>query len=289
MFFTALLFYAALSAPNADAFAARGMRRSTHGSTLDMADRRPLMGGNWKLNPTSRSEATNLVTELGKKIVGISGVDVVVFPPHPFLTTVYDKIEATQIKLGGQNCFFEDTGAYTGAVSTCMLKDVGVTYVLAGHSERRTVFKDDDGAIARKTKKILDSGMIPVLCIGETQEEYDNGLCQEVCTIQLLKDLAMVPAEDMAKVVIAYEPVWAIGTGLVCPADTAQKVHAFIRSVIAKKYGQAIADRVIIQYGGSVKPDNVKEIMSKPDIDGCLVGGASLTADSFTAIVGFQK
>jgi len=201
-----------------------------------------------------------------------------------------------------------------------MLKDIGTTYVLCGHSERRTLFGDDDFAINRKVKKILKEGLLPVLCCGETQEEYEAGLNHEVCACQLLKDLSDISAEDMSKIVIAYEPVWAIGTGLVCPADVAQEVHAFIRSVIAKKYGSAIADKgilslspsltyyynyshqlctyklvfisnqllqlflVIIQYGGSVKPDNVKEIMSKPDIDGCLVGGASLSSSSFAKV-----
>jgi len=251
--------------------------------------RKPLMGGNWKLNPKSVQESINLATEVAKLTKGVSDVDVVLFPPHPFLVPVFTKIEASNVKLGAQDCFFESEGAYTGAVSTCMLKDIGTTYVLCGHSERRTLFGDDDFAINRKVKKILKEGLLPVLCCGETQEEYEAGLNHEVCACQLLKDLSDISAEDMSKIVIAYEPVWAIGTGLVCPADVAQEVHAFIRSVIAKKYGSAIADKVIIQYGGSVKPDNVKEIMSKPDIDGCLVGGASLSSSSFAKIVNFKE
>jgi triosephosphate isomerase len=157
-----------------------------------------------------------------------------------------------------------------------MLKDIGVEYVLAGHSERRSLFHDSDTAINMKVRKILDDGLKAVLCIGETQEEYEAGLNHEVCAIQILKDLAGISAEDMANVVLAYEPVWAIGTGLVCPKEVAQEVHSFIRSTIAKKYGDEVASKVIIQYGGSVNPGNVKELMAMPDIDGCLVGGESL-------------
>ena len=246
------------------------------------------MGGNWKLNPTTVASAVSLATEVAKLTKGVVDVDVCVFPPHPFLVPVFSKIEATNVKLGGQNCYFMSEGAYTGAVSTCMLRDIGVTYVLAGHSERRSLFQDDDGAINMKVKKILKDGLKPVLCIGETREEYEAGLNHEVCAVQLMKDLVGVSPEEMLNIVIAYEPVWAIGSGLVCPADVAQEVHAFIRSVIAKKYGTEVANKIIIQYGGSVKPDNVKEIMSMPDIDGCLVGGAALTADSFAKIVNYK-
>jgi len=154
----------------------------------------------------------------------VTDVDVVIFPPHPFLYPVYSKIEATNVQLGGQNCFFESEGAYTGAVSTCMLKDVGVKYVLCGHSERRTLFQDDDGAIGKKVKKVLKEGLFPVLCFGESKEEYEAGLNQEVCAVQLLKDLKDVSAEEMSSVILAYEPVWAIGTGLVCPPKV-KKLH----------------------------------------------------------------
>jgi len=246
------------------------------------------MGGNWKLNPRRVGEAVDLATMVATHCLGVTDVDICVFPPHPFLVPVYDKIEATNVKLGAQNCHFEDSGAYTGAVSTCMLKDVGAKYVLCGHSERRTLFQDDDYAISRKVKKVLSQGLLPVLCVGESREEYDFGLNHEVCAVQLIKDLQSISPEEMTKIVLAYEPVWAIGTGLVCPSNVAQEVHAFIRSVIAKKFGREIADKIIIQYGGSVKPDNVKEIMSMPDIDGCLVGGASLDAASFAKIVRFK-
>lgn len=268
--------------------------RSITSPSIEMisGSRRALMGGNWKLNPTKISSAVALASEVVKLTQPFSAeqsVDIVIFPPHPFLVPVYDQIKSSSIKLGGQNCYFEDSGAYTGAVSTCMLKDVGASYVLAGHSERRTLFRDNDSAISKKVKKILKEGLSPVLCIGETLSEYEAGLNQEVCAIQLLKDLAGVTPEEMMKVVIAYEPVWAIGTGLVCPKEVAQEVHAFIRSVITKKYGKEVGEATIIQYGGSVKPDNVKELMAMPDIDGCLIGGASLTADSFSKIVGYKN
>jgi len=209
--------------------------------------RKPLMGGNWKLNPRTSAAATSLATDVAKATKGNTGVDIVIFPPHPYLIPVHTKIEATNVQLGGQDCFFESEGAYTGAVSTCILKDVGCAYVLCGHSERRTLFADDDMAIARKVKKVLTEGLKPVLCVGESREEYDAGLNQEVCAIQMLKDLALVTKEEMKNVIFAYEPVWAIGTGLTCPAAKAQEVHKFIRSVIAKKYGDDVAKKVPFQ------------------------------------------
>jgi len=262
-----------------------------HGLRLNMlADgRRALMGGNWKLNPTTISDATDLITGLVEKTKGITTVDTVVFPPMPFIYPVGEKLAGSNIKLGGQNCYTADSGAYTGATSTCMLNDIGVSYVLCGHSERRTLFKDKDSDVGAKVDKCLSSGLKPVLCIGETKEEYEAGLNHEVCAIQIFKDLANVTPEQMQNVVIAYEPVWAIGTGLVCPPDVAQEVHQFIRSQIKKKYGDEIAKKIIIQYGGSVKPDNVKELMAMPDIDGALVGGASLDAEGFSKIIGYES
>lgn len=251
--------------------------------------RRPLMGGNWKMNPRSVTEAQKLASDVAGKSLSVTNVDVVVFPPHPFLLPVDKCLQGSKVMLGGQDCFFETEGAYTGAVSTCILKDVGIQYVLCGHSERRSLFKDDDTAVARKVKKCLKDGLKPVLCLGETLEEYQAGLNHEVCAVQMLKDLADVTPEEMENVVFAYEPVWAIGTGLVCPSSVAQEVHSFIRSLITRKYGSDVSSKSIIQYGGSVKADNVKEIMSMPDIDGCLVGGASLTAESFGKIIGYQN
>lgn len=277
-----LLVVAVCNAFTLQSSAARQSRMS-----LSMA-RKPLMGGNWKLNPTNMADSYKLANELVAAIGTKTSVDVAIFPPTAFLFPIGSLIKDSNVALGGQNCYHMDSGAYTGATSTCMLTDLGVTYVLCGHSERRTIFNDNDKSIALKVNKVLDAGMKPVLCIGESKDEYDAGLNHEVCAIQIMKDLANVSAEQMKNVVLAYEPVWAIGTGLVCPADVAQEVHSFIRGTLAKKYGQAVADEVVIQYGGSVNAGNVKEIMAMPDIDGCLVGGASLKADSFASIINFD-
>lgn len=247
-----------------------------------------MMAGNWKLNPTTVAESLELSAELVKLTGSTSDVDIVIFPPMPFLFPVQQNLVGSNVKLGGQNCYHQNSGAYTGATSTCMLQDIGVEYVMCGHSERRSLFGDIDSIISKKVSKVLAQGLKPVLCIGETQEEYEAGLNHEVCAIQIMKDLAGVTPEQMKDVTLAYEPVWAIGTGLVCPKEVAQEVHQFIRSLIRSKYGDDIANNIVIQYGGSVNPGNVKELMEMPDIDGCLVGGASLTADSFSKIINYK-
>ena len=175
------------------------------------------------------------------------------------------------------------------SVAASMVKSVGCEYVLCGHSERRTLFSDSDVNINSKVKKVLEFGMKPILCIGETQDEYDLGITQEVCAMQVSKDLAGVSKADMKNVVIAYEPVWAIGTGLVCDADSANEVHKYIRTVLAKMYDDEVAQEMRIQYGGSVTPESVDGLLAKSDIDGCLVGGASLFADKFARIVNFKS
>merc|ERR1712008_482767 len=215
--------------------------------------------------------------------------EVVIFPPHPFIATTKNTVEEVGITVGAQSVFFEDSGAYTGSVSTSMVKSVGCEYVLCGHSERRTLFDDDDQAINRKVKKVLADDMRAVLCIGETKDEYDLKIKNEVCAMQLSKDLVGVTKEQMANVVIAYEPVWAIGTGLVCDAKSANEVHAYLRTVLEKLYDEEVSQATRIQYGGSVTPDSVDELMSMPEIDGCLVGGASLDAEKFGRIINFQK
>lgn len=279
----------ALSMAIANAFTFNTAKNIRSRLSMISDGRTPFFGGNWKLNPTTLSDAVNLATGVASATKDISGVEVAVFPPMPFLTAVGDKVKGSNVKFGGQDCYYEDSGAFTGATSTAMLKDIGAQYVLVGHSERRSLFGDDDGTINRKVKKVLKDGLKPVLCIGETKEEYEAGLNQAVCAMQILQGLKDITAEEMANIVFAYEPVWAIGTGLVCPSQEAQDIHKYIRSLIAKKYGDDVAKKTIIQYGGSVKPDNVKELMSMPDIDGALVGGASLTADSFSKIVGYKN
>jgi triosephosphate isomerase len=261
--------------------------------------RQPIIAGNWKLNPATVQEADalakGLLEALGEDTCAVSEgmaecTEIVVFPPFPFLAAVVDDLEGVGVSVGAQSIFHEfESGAYTGAVSCAMVESMKCEYVLCGHSERRTVFKDDDAAINGKVLKVIEDGLKPVLCIGETKEEYEAGLCEDVCKLQLAKDLAGVTAEQMKTTVIAYEPVWAIGTGLVCPSDVAQKVHATIRSYLATLYDQATADAVRIQYGGSVTPDSVDELMSQPDIDGCLVGGASLVAEKFARICNFVR
>eukprot|EP00566_Odontella_aurita_P016281 CAMPEP_0113556180 /NCGR_PEP_ID=MMETSP0015_2-20120614/17119_1 /TAXON_ID=2838 /ORGANISM="Odontella" /LENGTH=257 /DNA_ID=CAMNT_0000457519 /DNA_START=218 /DNA_END=991 /DNA_ORIENTATION=+ /assembly_acc=CAM_ASM_000160 len=256
------------------------------------------MAGNWKMNPATEEEAI----ELGSALTDLLGeetcpmdedndfcTEVVIFPPHPFISKVKDVVEDIGITVGAQSIFFEDKGAYTGSVAASMVKSVGCEYVLCGHSERRSLFSDSDDAINRKVKKVLESGMKPILCIGETKEEYDLEIKNEVCAMQLSKDLVGVAKEDMKNVVIAYEPVWAIGTGLVCGAEDANEVHVFLRSILASLYDDEVAQETRIQYGGSVTPDSVDELMAQPDIDGCLVGGASLVADKFGRIINFVK
>mmetsp|Transcript_38280 Transcript_38280/g.46733 ORF Transcript_38280/g.46733 Transcript_38280/m.46733 type:complete len:298 (-) Transcript_38280:117-1010(-) len=290
----ALLF--TISCANAFSFTPNGLGRAFT-TKLD-AKRQPIMAGNWKMNPNTEEEAISLAAGL-TKLVGEETcpmdednefcTEVVIFPPHPFITKVKEEVEEIGITVGAQAVFFEDKGAYTGSVSTSMVKSIGCEYVLCGHSERRTLFNDDDEAINRKVKKVLGDGMRVVLCIGESKEEYDLNIKNEVCAMQLSKDLVGVTKEQMADVVIAYEPVWAIGTGLVCGAEAANEVHAYLREVLTRLYDEEVAQSTRIQYGGSVTPDSVDELMSQPEIDGCLVGGASLDAEKFGRIINFQK
>lgn len=193
------------------------------------------------------------------------------------------------IKLGAQTSFYENKGAYTGAVSAPMLKSVDCTYVLVGHSERRSVFVEQDGDINHIVERVQESNMTPILCIGESKEEYELGLNEAICTSQMAKDLKGLTAEQVSNIVVAYEPVWAIGTGLTASPAVAQSVHAAIRAWIRKTYGNDVAEKVRILYGGSVTPDTVDELMAQPDIDGALVGGASLTAKSFARIAMFNR
>ena len=252
------------------------------------------------MNPATEADALNLsngFVALLNEMQGACAIDsenpgcteVVLFPPFPFLSKVKDIVGKNGIDVGAQGVYYEDKGAFTGSVAASMVKSVGCEYVLCGHSERRALFSDSDVNINAKVKKALEFGMKPILCVGETQEEYDLGITQAVCAMQVSKDLNGVSKEQMKDVVIAYEPVWAIGTGLVCDADAANDVHKFIRTVLAKMYDDDVAQATRIQYGGSVTPDSVDGLMAKSDIDGCLVGGASLFADKFARIVNFQS
>jgi len=256
------------------------------------------MAGNWKMNPGTEGDALTLAGGL-TKLLGEDTcpiddenplcTEVVLFPPHPFITKVKDCVDEAGITVGAQSIYFEDAGAYTGSVSASMVSSVGCEYILCGHSERRTLFGDDDQAINRKVLKVLSSGMKPILCIGETKDEYDLNIKNEVCAMQLSRDLKGVTKEQMEDVVIAYEPVWAIGTGLVCGSEDANETHKFLRTVLASLYDEEVAQATRIQYGGSVTPDSVDELMSQPEIDGCLVGGASLDAEKFGRIINFKS
>jgi len=240
------------------------------------------------MNPTTLGEAKELAAAVAKIDTAVS--DCAVCAPFPFLGAVGEALEGSGVALGAQDLYTEEKGAYTGATSIAMLKSIpNLQYVLTGHSERRTLFGDDDDVINAKTRIVLDAGLKAVLCIGETKGEYEKGLNKEVCAIQLAKGLAGVSAEEMANVVIAYEPVWAIGTGLTCPPNEAQEVHAFIRGWFDATYDAKVADNVVIQYGGSVTPETVDELMAMPDIDGALVGGASLIPEKFSRIVEFKS
>ena len=242
---------------------------------------------------TDLKSAIALATEVAEltKTCDPKKVEIAVCPPFPFLGQVGDIVSKSpsQIKLGAQNCFYELKGAYTGAVSAPMLKSVGCQYSLIGHSERRKIFSETDGAINHVVERVHEAGIIPILCIGETKEEYELGLNEEICTLQLCKDLKGLTPEQVSKIVIAYEPVWAIGTGLSATPEIAQSVHFAIRKWLRRIYGDDVAEMVRIQYGGSVTPETVDELMRCPDIDGALVGGASLVAKSFARIAMFNR
>lgn len=246
--------------------------------------RRPIIGGNWKMNKTCREVedfAKGIIPEIGT----YQGVDVIIFPPFTYLKVMNNLIEETHIRLGAQNIFWEEKGAYTGEISPAMLIDVGCRYVILGHSERRQYFGEDDGKINKKIKVALKFGLIPVVCVGEKLEERKRDLAEEVVKNQLTRCLLGLDSSWISRIVIAYEPVWAIGTGETATPQQAQQMHQFIREVLHGVYGGRIANSVRVQYGGSVKPDNMKELMVQPDIDGALVGGASLDIDSFVKIV----
>jgi triosephosphate isomerase len=243
--------------------------------------RTPIIAGNWKMN-TSLAEATELVSTMKKRLGRMSGVERVLCPPFPWLTSVRDLIKGTPIKLGAQNMYFERTGAYTGEVSPVMLSGL-CDYVILGHSERRALFGDTDEMVSRKVKAALDNKLIPILCVGESLEQNEAGETVEVITRQVRTAFDGVDSIDGT--VIAYEPVWAIGTGKAAKGDQANAVMKIIRSTVGKLYGDQVADEMRIQYGGSVSSNNVAEFISQPDIDGALVGGVSLKADEFLAIV----
>ena len=250
--------------------------------------RRYILAGNWKMFK-DQNEAVELVRELIPLVQGNADVDVVVGPGFTSIAAVVEATAGTNVDVAAQNCHWEESGAYTGEISAPMLKAAGVKYCIIGHSERRQFFGETDEGINKKAQALYGQGLIPIVCCGELLEEREAGKTTEVVSTQLRGCLAGLPADKVRETVLAYEPVWAIGTGKVATPDQAQEVHAMIRALLAELYDKDLAQAVRIQYGGSVKPANVKELMGQTDIDGALVGGASLKADSFAGIVNFQR
>ena len=249
--------------------------------------RRAIIAGNWKMYKTI-DEATELVLALTETLNGVEDRDIVVCPTFTALMPVAKAVDGTTIGLGAQNMYWEDKGAYTGEISGPMLTDAGCSYVILGHSERRAYFGETDETVNKKIVKALEHGLTPIVCVGEKLEERENGTTDEVVSTQVRGCFSGLSSEDVGKCVIAYEPIWAIGTGLTATPEQAQQVHHLIRSLVSELTDSSVADMIRIQYGGSVKPENIDELMSQPDIDGALVGGASLEAESFTRIVRFE-
>ena len=246
--------------------------------------RRKIVAGNWKMNMTP-SQAVALCDEL-KDLVKSDDVDVVYCVPAIDIVPVVEAVKGTNVEVGAENMYFEEKGAYTGEISAAMLVDSGVKYVIIGHSERRDYFKEDDALLNKKVKKALEAGLTPILCCGETLEQREMGITLDWIRMQIKSDLVDVSADQVASMVIAYEPIWAIGTGKTATTDQAQEVCKAIRDCIAEVYDAATAEAVRIQYGGSVNAGNAAELFGQPDIDGGLVGGASLKAD-FGKIVNY--
>jgi triosephosphate isomerase (TIM) len=244
--------------------------------------RKPLIAGNWKMYK-SLSEARALARALRASLDRVTDREVAVCPPFTALVAVADELTGSSIALGAQNAHWEKQGAFTGEVAAAMVSEVGCRYVIVGHSERRQYFGETDETVNKRMQAVLAAGLLPIVCIGETLQEREAGATFTVIERQMAGSLKELAAG--AKVVIAYEPVWAIGTGKTATPGQAQEVHSFIRAQFAKQYGDAVAQAVQILYGGSVKPDNMSSLMAQPDIDGGLVGGASLEADSFSKIV----
>lgn len=246
--------------------------------------RRPIIAGNWKMNKTI-TEAIELVNGFKRELYNIEDIDIVVCPPFTALSEVAELLIDSNIQLGAQDLFWEQNGAFTGEVSAPMLKDAGAKYVIIGHSERRQYFNETNESVNKKLKRALSAGLIPIVCVGERVEEREANKTFDVVDDHIVNGLKDITGEDISNVIIAYEPVWAIGTGKNATPQQAQEVHKFIRDILAKIYSKEIASSIRIQYGGSVTPENVCSLMSEPDLDGALVGGASLKVDSFIDIV----
>ena len=251
-----------------------------------MENRTPLIAGNWKMYKTT-PEAVESASQLVKLVADSADVDIMIAPVYTALDAVSTAIKDSRVKLGAQNLHWEKEGAYTGEISADMLLAAGCDYVIIGHSERRQYFGETDETVNKKIQAAITAGLIPVFCVGETEDEREAGQTFSVLDKQVKKGVEGKFVEDLGNLVIAYEPVWAIGTGKTATKEQAQEAHQYIRSLLEKSFGNAFSQTIRILYGGSVKPDNVTQLMEMPDIDGALVGGASLNADSFSQIVKF--
>ncbi len=248
--------------------------------------RKPIIVGNWKMNKT-RAEAAEFMTGIEAVLTGNENADYGIASPYTCLDVCVK--DAKHLIIAAENCHFKDSGAYTGEVSVPMLKEIGITYCIIGHSERRQMFNETNEACSLKAKRLFADGIVPILCIGETEAEYDAGRTADVLKEELKGSLAGLSAEEVSKMVIAYEPIWAIGTGKSADSTIAENCCKLVRDTVKGLYDEAAAEAVRVQYGGSVKPTNIKEYMACPDIDGALIGGASLKVDSFTAIIDATK
>ncbi len=247
--------------------------------------RKPIIGGNWKMNRGTPAETKEMLKKLLPLVKKITNVDIVIAPPFTALISAIDLVKKSNIRIGAQNMYFEEKGAFTGEVSPKFLKDIGVTYVILGHSERRNIFKESDELVNQKLKKALAMKINPIVCIGEHLEEREAGKTKEIIQNQIDKTFKDLTKEEIIKTVIAYEPIWAIGTGKTATPEQAEEIHVFIREILASKFDKQTSELVRIQYGGSIKPTNAKELFEKENIDGGLVGGASLEADSLLDII----
>lgn len=246
--------------------------------------RKPIIAGNWKMNKTSK-EAASFIEQVQGKVPSNDKVDAIIGAPSIYLQSLVDLTANSDLKIAAQNSYYEDEGAFTGENSPKALAGIGVEYVITGHSERREIFHETDEMINKKAHAVFNNGMIPIICVGETLEQKEAGQTNDLVAGQVKAALSGLSAEQVKETVIAYEPIWAIGTGKTATADDANATISVVRQTVAKLYSQDVADAARMQYGGSVKPANIKELMSQPDIDGALVGGASLEADSFLQLL----
>ena len=254
---------------------------------MNKAVRKAVIAGNWKMNKTP-AEAKELITAIAP-LVKDAGCDVVACVPYVDIATAIEAAKGTNIKIGAENCHWAVSGAFTGEISAEMLKACGVEYVITGHSERRTYFGDTDVTVQKRTRAALDAGLTVIVCVGEYLEQREQGITDELVAMQTKIALGGVTEEELKRIIIAYEPVWAIGTGLTATDEQANETIGVIRKAVARKYGQECADKVRIQYGGSMNPKNVKGLMAQPEIDGGLIGGASLKAPDFSLVVNYDK